>query len=515
MKIHRRDIFDIENHKLSVDKIERDINYLKKGFPNLEVVRPATLNDGIITFSPEEEETLIEIYQNSKVKAIKFVPASGAASRMFRSLHQFMDEYPATQMDFETFLHQDHYKDLLGFFDTIENLPFYDDLKFALAGEGIDFDTLSQGDKALRFTKQMLTSKGFQMANLPKGLIPFHKYTEEKLTAFQEHLFEAAKYVAKDKEARVHFTISKDHLDKFQEKLKKIRPSIEETTGVNFTVEFSFQNPSTDTVCLNTDGDLCRDEKGHVLFRPAGHGALIQNLNALEADLVFVKNIDNVAHQDSKDEKSRPTHRYKSVLAGKLIQLQNKAFEHLEGLEKEACVEDTVKEAKEFLRDQLNIHIELQTKEDVFYYLNRPIRVCGMVINEGAPGGGPFWIRNEDNSLSLQIVEKSQIDLSQPNQKEKMEASTHFNPVDIVCSFKNYRGKIFNLQDFVDTNKGFVADKFVGGEAIKGLELPGLWNGGMAFWNTVFVEVPSHTFTPVKTISDLLKPEHQPEKNVQ
>jgi hypothetical protein len=318
----------------------------------------------------------------------------------------------------------------------------------------------------------------------------------------------------KDKEARVHFTISKDHLDKFQEKLKEVKPNIEEATGVNFNVEFSFQNPSTDTVCLDTNGDLYRDEKGYILFRPAGHGALIQNLNALEGDLVFIKNIDNVAHQDSKDEKSKPTHKYKSILAGKLIQLQTKAFEYLKALEKEVCVETTVKEAKDFLRDQLNIHIELQTKQDVFYYLNRPIRVCGMVINEGAPGGGPFWIKNEDNSVSLQIVEKSQIDLSQPEQKEKMEASTHFNPVDIVCSFKNYRGKTFNLQDFVDANKGFVADKFVGGESIKGLELPGLWNGGMAFWNTVFVEVPSHTFSPVKTISDLLKPEHQPEKNV-
>lgn len=514
MKIHPRDISHIENHELSINKIEKDIDYLKKGFPSLEVVKPATLNDGIITFSPEEEETLIENYQNSEVEAIKFVPASGAASRMFRSLHQFMEEYPATQMDFETFLHQDHYKDLFGFFNTMENLPFYDDLKFALNGKCVDFDTLSQGDKALMFTKQILASEGFQMADLPKGLIPFHKYAEEKLTAFQEHLFEASRYVVKDKEAKVHFSISKDHLDKFQKKLKEVKPKIEDATGVNFNVEFSFQHPSTDTVCLNTNGDLCRDNEGHILFRPAGHGALIQNLNALEGDLVFIKNIDNVAHQDSKDEKSKPTHKYKSILAGKLIQLQSKAFGYLRALEKEACAETIVKEAKAFLRDQLNIHIDLLTKEDVFYYLNRPIRVCGMVINEGAPGGGPFWIKNEDNSVSLQIVEKSQIDLSQPDQKEKMEASTHFNPVDIVCSLKNYRGKPFNLENFVDTNKGFVTNKFVGGKCIKGLELPGLWNGGMAFWNTVFVEVPTHIFNPVKTVLDLLKSGHQPDKNV-
>jgi hypothetical protein len=514
MKFHPKDLLHIENHHLSIEKIEKDIDYLKKGFPNLEVVKPATLNDGIIILDPQEEDELISIYQKSKLEAIKFVPASGAASRMFRMLHQFMEEYPASQIDFETFLHQDDYKDLVSFFDAIEHLPFYEDLKFALKGKGVDFDSLSQGDKALRFTKQMLSSEGFHMADMPKGLIPFHKYTEEKLTAFQEHLFEAARYVVKDKEAKVHFTISKDHLDKFQEKLKDIKPAIEEATGVNFKVEFSFQNPSTDTVCLDTNGDLYRDGEGHILFRPAGHGALIQNLNALKGDLVFIKNIDNVAHQDSEDEKSKPTHKYKSILAGKLIQLQKKAFGYLKALEKEACDKTIVKEAKAFLRHQLNIHVELQTKEDVFYYLNRPIRVCGMVINEGAPGGGPFWIKNEDNSVSLQIVEKSQIDLSQPDQKEKMEASTHFNPVDIVCSLKDYKGKTFNLQDFVDTNKGFVANKFVGGKPVKGLELPGLWNGGMAFWNTVFVEVPAHTFNPVKTVLDLLKPGHQPEKNV-
>jgi hypothetical protein len=367
MKFHPKDLLRIENHHLSIEKIEKDIDYLKKGFPSLEVVKPATLNDGIIILDPQEEDELISIYQKSKLEAIKFVPASGAASRMFRMLHQFMEEYPASQIDFETFLHQDDYKDLVSFFDAIEHLPFYEDLKFALKGKGVDFDSLSQGDKALRFTKQMLSSEGFHMADMPKGLIPFHKYTEEKLTAFQEHLFEAARYVVKDKEAKVHFTISKDHLDKFQEKLKDIKPAIEEATGVNFKVEFSFQNPSTDTVCLDTNGDLYRDGEGHILFRPAGHGALIQNLNALKGDLVFIKNIDNVAHQDSEDEKTKPTHKYKSILAGKLIQLQKKAFGYLKALEKEACDKTIVKEAKAFLRHQLNIHVELQTKEDVFY----------------------------------------------------------------------------------------------------------------------------------------------------
>jgi hypothetical protein len=513
MKIQPKDLSHIKNHELSVDKIERDIHYLKKGFPNLDVVKPATLNDGIITFTPEEEEALIKIYHNSKVEAIKFVPASGAASRMFRLLLQFLAEYPKSQMDFETFVHQKEFKDLISFFGAIEDLALYDDLKFALKGKGINFDSSSPGDKALKFTKQMLAPEGFHMADLPKGLIPFHRYANEKLTAFQEHLYEASKYVTKDKKAKVHFTISKDHLDKFEEELKDVKSRIEGETGVKFKVDFSFQHPSTDTVCLDANGDLFRDDTGEILFRPAGHGALIQNLNELEGDLVFIKNIDNVAHQDSGDEKNKPTHKYKSILAGKLIELQNKAFGYLVEFEKESSHKDVFEEAKAFLKNDLNIHVKLQTKDEVFHYLNRPIRVCGMVINEGSPGGGPFWIKNEDESVSLQIVEKSQIDLSQPDQREKMEASTHFNPVDIVCSLKNYKGKPFNLQDYVDTNKGFVANKFVGGQPIKGLELPGLWNGGMAFWNTVFVEVPVHTFNPVKTVLDLLKPGHQPEKN--
>lgn len=512
MQFHPKDLSQIQKHNLTVKKIEQDVNHFKNGFPKLEIIRPATLDDGIIKV--EAENHYITLYQNSDLDVLKFVPASGAASRMFRLLHQFLDEFPKSDLRFDGFLNQEHFKELKPFFERIEDLAFFEDLRLALKGRGIDFEALSQGSKALELTKQMLATECFNMADLPKGLIPFHKYPDEKLTAFEEHFHEALTYAVKNKKTKLHFTISEDHLCKFQNKLKELQPKIERKSKVEFEVDFSYQHSSTDTVCLDAEGNIFRDENGDILFRPAGHGALVQNLNDLEADLVFVKNIDNVSHQNSALEKNQASLKYKSIIAGLLIELQEKAFTFLKQLEKNPEDEVLLGEAKSFLKEELNIHVDISTYEELSHYLNRPIRVCGMVINEGAAGGGPFWIKNEDDSVSLQIVEKSQIDLSEPDQKQKMEASTHFNPVDIVCSLKNFKGESFDLKAFVDENKGFIAQKFVGGEPIKALELPGLWNGGMAFWNTVFVEVPIESFNPVKTVADLLKPGHQPKSDV-
>ncbi|SDG50704.1 DUF4301 family protein [Psychroflexus sediminis] len=514
MKFHPNDLSRIQKHELTAEKIEQDLEHLKTGFPKVEIVKPATLEDGIIQLKGEEKAELMRIYQNSNLKVLKFVPASGAASRMFRLLHQFQEEYPASDLSFEEFLNQDRFKPLKGFFESVENLAFYDDLKSALKQKGIEVEDLPKGEKALKLTRQILAKEGFCMSDLPKGLVPFHKYSEEKLTAFEEHFYEALKYAEKDKKAQLHFTISTDHFDAFQEKLKEIQSKIKDQTKVNFQVDFSFQHPSTDTVCIDASGDLFRDKDGKIVFRPAGHGALVENLNQLKADIVFIKNIDNVSHQNSAVENITSSLDYKSVLAGLLIQLQEKAFALLKKLERDSENQELLDEAVSFLRKDLNVHLNIKDKQDVFYFLNRPIRVCGMVENTGEPGGGPFWIKNEDDSISLQIVEKNQIDLSDPDQKEKMEASTHFNPVDIVCSMRNYRGEAFDLKNFVDRDRGFVADKFVGGEPIKGLELPGLWNGGMALWNTVFVEVPVESFNPVKAVMDLLKPGHQPQADV-
>lgn len=514
MNFQSDDLSHLEDYHQSVQKIEKDLQHFKKGFPKLEIVKPATLGDGILHLDSKEKKELIEVYEQSALQVLKFVPASGAASRMFRSLHQFLDEYPDSNASFENFLEKDKFKDLKVFFDSVEHLAFYEDLILALKGRGVDFDELSRGTKAYELTKQMLTKEGFQMADLPKGLIPFHKYPQEKLSAFEEHFYEATNYAVKDGKAKLHFTISSDHTGSFKNKLKDFQPKIEKETGISFEVEFSFQHASTDTICLDSKGKIFRDEDGKILFRPAGHGALVENLNQLDADIIFIKNIDNVAHQEPALEAGQSSLEYKSVLAGLLIQLQDKAFSILKNLEKESVSEETIEEAVTFLKNDLNIHVDFKNKEEIIYYLNRPIRVCGMVVNEGAPGGGPFWIKNEDDSISLQIVEKSQVDLTQQDQKEKLEASTHFNPVDIVCSLKNYKGEAFDLKQFVDANKGFIAKKFVGGEAIKALELPGLWNGGMAFWNTVFVEVPAESFNPVKTVVDLLKPGHQPKTDV-
>jgi hypothetical protein len=514
MQFHPKDIDHIKANELTPEKIQDDLKHLKTGFPKVEIVEPATLNDGILQFDDSQKKQLKDVYQASKASVVKFVPASGAASRMFRLLHQFKEEFSDSELSFQSILSQEKFKSLDAFFDRIEHLAFYEDLKSAIEAKGIKFEALSQGEKALELTKQMLNEDGFDMTNLPKGLIPFHSYSTISLTAFEEHFYEALDYAVKSNQANLHFTISPNHLEKFQEQLKAFQPKIEKESGVTFDVDFSFQHPSTDTVCIDANGDLFRDENGQILFRPAGHGALIENLNQITQDIVFIKNIDNVSHQHSAIEDNQSSLEYKSVLAGLLIELQQKSFSFLEQIEQHPDDQDLLENAVSFLRKKLNVHLNIKDKQDVFHYLNRPIRVCGMVVNTGEPGGGPFWIKNDDGTVSLQIVEKNQIDLKNSNQKEKMDASTHFNPVDIVCSMKNYKGEAFDLKEFVDPERGFVADKFVGGEPIKGLELPGLWNGGMAFWNTVFVEVPVESFNPVKAVMDLLKRGHQPQKDV-
>jgi len=514
MQFHPKDLEHIQAHELTVEKIKQDLKHLKTGFPKAEIVKPATLQDGILQFTTEEKEKLKQIYKNSKASVLKFVPASGAASRMFRLLLQFKEEFENSSLSYDDFLNQDKFKPLRSFFDAVENLAFYNDLVLALEEKGVDVNALSAEEKAMKLTKQMLDKDGFDMTNLPKGLIPFHRYKNQSLTAFEEHFYEALTYAVKDKKTNLHFTISPNHIDKFEEKLNEFQPKIESESGVNIQVDFSFQHPSTDTVCIDANGELFRDENDHILFRPAGHGALIENLNQITQDIVFIKNIDNVSHQNSGIEKTPSTLEFKSVLAGHLIQLQEKSFSLLEQLEEHGEDAELLETAVSFLRKKLNVHLTIKNKQDVFHFLNRPIRVCGMVVNKGEPGGGPFWIKNDDGTTSLQIVEKNQINLQDDDQKAKMEASTHFNPVDIVCGRKDYKGNLFDLKAFIDHDRGFVANKFVGGDPIKGLELPGLWNGGMACWNTVFVEVPVESFNPVKAVSDLLKPGHQPKSNV-
>jgi len=514
MHFHSKDLLHINEHKQSIQKIQQDLKHFSTGFPKLEIFSPATLADGILKINSEEKQDLINTYKQADVNVLKFVPASGAASRMFSLLHQFLEHFPKTELSFESFIKQDEFKPLEDFFETVEQLPFYEELRQALKTKGIDVNALPKSQKAIELTQQMLSENGFDMGRLPKGLFPFHNYAEKVLSAFEEHVYEALNYAQKKNKIRLHFTISPEHLSEFQCKLNEIQPQLEKETDVDINVEFSFQHSSTDTICLDSKNEIFRDKDGKILFRPAGHGALIENLSRLDADLIFIKNVDNVCHRGAISRYNIPSLDYKHVLAGLLIQLQNKTFSLIEQLKASPNDDSLHQEAASFLKTKLNNYAEFNTTADILKHLNKPLRVCGMVINEGAPGGGPFWIKNEDGTLSLQIVEKSQIDLSLPDQKAKMQASTHFNPVDIACSFKNHKGENFDLQEFVDPTKGFIATKFVGGKSVKALELPGLWNGGMAFWNTVFVEVPSESFTPVKTVLDLVKPNHQLQHDV-
>ena len=360
----------------------------------------------------------------------------------------------------------------------------------------------------------MLNENQLNFGNSPKGLLPFHKYKSNHIsTAFEEHLYEAAIYASVNGKAYLHFTISERFKDKFSEEFKRIEEYVEENTGVSFDISFSYQQESTDTIAVTPDDEPFREPDGKLLFRPSGHGALIKNLNALDADVIFIKNIDNVVVKQYKEEMAK----YKMVLAGILLKLQNRCFDYMKVLHEDNISENAFKDIEVFLENALSVKISREyfkymDKYKIEYLrekLNRPIRVCGMVKNEGEPGGGPFWVRDLYGNQSLQIVESAQINLSNKGQKDIFSNSTHFNPVDLVCGVKNYKGEKYNLEDFIDYDTAFITMKTKSGKDLKALELPGLWNGSMANWITIFVEVPIITFNPVKTVNDLLKVPHQ------
>ncbi|WP_127844546.1 DUF4301 family protein [Psychroflexus aestuariivivens] len=512
MKFLQQDLEQFKKHNLTEEKVMQDLKHFKNGFPNLEIVNPATIGNGIFQLNNTKKEKFSNVFEKSNFKILKFVPASGAASRMFKLLHCFLDEFPKSKQNLKSFLQSSEFKPLKDFFNDINKLPFYDEIYDKLHSSVDNFDDLPKDEKILRLVDEMLSTKAFGLSDLPKGLIVFHNYGKEKVTAFEEHFHEASKYAANNGLANLHFTISEDHLEKFKSALENIQSKVERETNTKFKVSFSFQNPATDTIAVDFDNQPFRKSDGKLLLRPAGHGALIENLNNIDADLVFIKNIDNVSLR-TNDKTDSESNYYKKILAGILINLQNKTFKFIRNLQDNPN-EDLKEKAVDFLKNKLNVYSDFENVDQIISVLNRPIRVCGMVINQGAPGGGPFWIKNNDGTISLQIVEKSQIDLTRESQQKHLSNSTHFNPVDIVCGIKNYKGETFNLKEFVDPDKGFIAEKYIEGTAVKALELPGLWNGGMAFWNTVFVEVPAETFNPVKTVLDLLKPEHQAKVDV-
>lgn len=504
-----KDKKQIENRGSLLRTVLNQIENFKTGFPYLEIQDAASVGNGIIKLGDEKIKQNIAFYDEKithGTRSLKFVPASGAASRMFKALFEALDRLEKGESE-ETVLNDN--KAAKQYIDGFENFAFATELKTLLESKS---EALSAKNK-IDF---LLNEKGLNYGSLPKGLLKFHKYENSSRTPFEEHLVEGAKY-AKDKNgiAKLHFTVSPEHQLVFESLLEQVKSKYEEELGVTFEISFSQQKPSTDAIAVDMHNEPFREADGSLLFRPAGHGALIENLNDLHADVIFIKNIDNIVPDHLKES----TITYKKALAGVLLKTQEKLFFYQKELnEKHPVALDSafLAAASNFLENTLNTKpAENQyytEKEQLYYYLkekyNRPLRVCGMVKNEGEPGGGPFWATNSDGTVSLQVVESSQIDPDSPQQQGIAKHATHFNPVDLVCAVKNYKGEKYDLTQYTDPATGFISTKSKDGKELKAQELPGLWNGAMSNWNTLFMEVPIETFNPVKTVNDLLRDQH-------
>ena len=468
----------MEEHGLTPAALETQLKNFREGFPFLPVTRAASCGDGIRVLDAAGIEQAAARYDRAKesLRVVKFVPASGAATRMFKDLFEFVREGRRTAVVGELLANR-------------RRFAFWPELRTII---GDDADELR--------TVENIVAEGLRYGETPKGLVSFHRYGDEVRKAVEEHLVEGAQYAAAGGEVKIHFTVSPEHLTRFEALLAEKIPGYESRFGVKYRISFSVQDPSTDTLAVNPDCTPFRRADGRLLFRPAGHGALIGNLGKIDADIVFVKNIDNV----TTDARRSDTVLYKKALAGVLLALQERIFEYLMALEVPGAELEPI---AAFIENELCVKLPKDYGTALLrQVLGRPIRVCGMVRNEGEPGGGPFWVAGADGLETLQIAESNQI---APEKRELMRSATHFNPVDLVCSFRTSKGGRFDLREFVDPATGFISRKSDGGRELLAQELPGLWNGAMARWNTVFVEVPITTFSPVKVVTDLLRPEHQ------
>jgi hypothetical protein len=501
-----QDLLLIERRGISREQIETQLEYFKKGFPFLEVISAATVGDGILKVDEETEDYYLQKWDDflkSNKSVTKFVPASGAATRMFKDLFSFYnsdDNLPST--DF-----------MKTFFKRIDEFAFYPSLNnvcIDLFSKSVD--ELIDDQRYKDVLTALLTDKGKDYGNMPKGLLLFHNYSEGNRTPLGEHLTEGTLY-AKNAEGvvNIHFTVSEEHKEMFELLIAARKLNYELKLNSKFVITFSVQKSSTDTIAVDMNNEPFRDDDGSLVFRPGGHGALIENLNDIDSDVIFIKNIDNVVPDRLKENEVR----YKKLLAGVLVTIQKRAHKYLEKLYSEDFTNDDVMEIYSFTQNELHIFNpkEFSSEVELIEYLklklDRPFRVCGMVKNVGEPGGGPFIARNYDGTASPQILESSQIDIENSQSMEIFKNSSHFNPVDVVCGVKCYKNNKFDLTRFVDPNTGFISYKSKNGKDLKALELPGLWNGAMSDWNTIFVEVPVSTFNPVKTVNDLLRPEHQ------
>ncbi|MCX6244234.1 MAG: DUF4301 family protein [Bacteroidetes bacterium] len=506
----------IEKKGIGLQALNIQLDHFMHGFPFIGLLRPATAGDGILQFGETKKKELIHLFEQQlpTLNVIKFVPASGAASRMFRHLFEFREALSTMGGIPVSYLSDTGFNSVNYFFRNIGKFAFYHDLQLSLKKERTTIDQLIADRKHGTLLDYLLTEKGLDYASLPKALLEFHNYPDGARTAMEEHLVEAALYArGSNNRSGIHFTVSPDHIGKFNKKIAAVRKKYEEFYETRLDTGHSVQKSSTDIIAVDEENLPFRNPDGSLLFRPAGHGALLENLNDLRADIIFIKNIDNIVPDRLKPH----TVDHKKLIGGYLLRIRKKIFDFLKSADAGTITQPGIEEMIGFVRTRnlvaLPPEIDLLPAEQQIsilrHELNRPIRVCGMVKNAGEPGGGPFWVKEKDGRATLQIVESSQVNLKDPAQSKIFNASTHFNPVDLVCCTTDYKGNAFNLHDFVDTETGFISLKSSGGKTLKAQELPGLWNGSMARWITVFAEVPLITFNPVKTINDLLRDEHQ------
>ena len=498
---------------LTPEKFSTLLSHFECGFPPIRLDRPCTLGDGIGVF-PDDADRYLRLHAQAAAagRVTKFVPASGAASRMFRALLTVAAE-PADKpiLSAKAANGDDDARTALRFVDELDRFAFADDLRACLTRDGYRLDQLIGEGRYTLLLRSLLTSVGLNYAGMPKGLVPFHRYADHTRSAFEEHLVEAAEY-ARDAEgvARVHFTVSAEHRKTVRAHLDQPNPGYA-PSGVRFEITYSVQKPATDTPAVDVAGTPVRDTRGALAFRPGGHGALLDNLGDLGADVVCIKTIDNVLPDRLRPAATRST----KLLCGYLIELQQAAFSHLVQLERRNASE--IAAARAFVQDRLSLHVPADFADlsheaqcaGLMDRLNRPLRVCGVVKNTGLPGGAPFWVRAADGTTSRQLVESSQVEMDDADQRACWTRATHFNPVDMVCGLRDHTGRPFDLDRFRDPATGFISEKSYAERTIRGLEWPGLWNGGMADWNTVFVEIPAAAFQPVKTVRDLLHPVHR------
>ncbi|MFK7032387.1 DUF4301 family protein [Flavobacterium oreochromis] len=505
------EFIELYNQKKNIDLIIQQIHSLKKGISKTGLEAPATINNGIIKLTQKELNDYITHFDSSKTDKTleKFIPSSGAATRMFKFLNDFILDFNPEEETINGYINRTNNTALETFIAGIEKFPFHDQVISKLTNEYNQYKKLSVSKKKYYFIKTILEDPDFNFLNKPKAVLPFHKHQEKIITPIEEHFRESNHY-ASCTNGNIHFTISIEHEKLFNDLINQLPNELKEKLHTSF----SYQDPSTDSIALMKNNKILKNSNGSFIFRPGGHGALLYNLNQRNADIIFIKNIDNVSQNHTE-----VITEYKKALAGILLEISNKSHSYLRELDKNKYDNLLIEEIKKFIQDKLSIIINTdfdEYKEEsqiriLKQFLNRPIRVCGMVKNENEPGGGPFWVKDSKGNLTLQIVESAQVDLENEKQKSIFKSATHFNPVDIVCSIKDYKGNKFNLLEFTDPNTGFIVKKNKDGIQYKSYELPGLWNGSMANWITLFVEVPLETFNPVKTINDLLKPAHQPE----